>query len=107
MLTAFMGRSAIGRGSSSARSAARSWKQGKDVDMAEEKVEEFGAELAEMEAELKTEIDAIQGSLDPATEEFKRIPKSPYKKDIDVTEVGIAWLPYRRMGDEVEAAWRV
>jgi hypothetical protein len=106
LLTAFMGRSAIGRASSTARSASRSWKQGKDVDLAEEKVEGLQEELAAMQAELEQEIAEIQASIDPASETFERIPKSPAKKDIDVTTVGLAWLPYRRLGDEVEAAWR-
>lgn len=107
LLTAFMGRSAMGKSTSAGRSAARSWKQGKDVDIAEGKVENLQGELAEIEEELKGEIEEIQSSIDPATEEFERIPKSPYKKDIDVGTVGLAWLPYRRLGDEVEAAWRV
>jgi len=97
ILSAVMGRKIIGatnmrRAGSSMRSMSRAWEQGKDVDLAEDKIEAVEEKIKELEA---------------ATEKFEEVVVKPLKKNIDVKAVGIAWLPAYRLSDfELEQAWK-
>ncbi len=87
-------------------SASRLMKERRDVKNAEEKVEAVEAKIAEMELELKAEIDEARSAVDPMTEELERVRIKTLKKNIAVEACGIAWLPYYREGEfELEPAW--
>ncbi|MEZ5303013.1 MAG: hypothetical protein R3F11_20585 [Verrucomicrobiales bacterium] len=86
-------------------SASKAWKESKDVDAAEERVEELHAEIAALEAELLREIESIKAKFDPLAERFETESIRPLKKNISVKAVGLAWLPFYKIGDAMEPAW--
>ncbi|MBT8037492.1 MAG: DUF87 domain-containing protein [Verrucomicrobiae bacterium] len=88
--------------SSAVSSAGRAYKQRRDVKIAEKKIEQLEEAIAELEAELAEEIKELELEFDPTTVKLENIAIKPYKKDIDVRTVALAWLPYDRDG---EMAW--
>ena len=112
VLGALMGRKFFGatnmrRAGTSARSVSRAWEQGKDVDLAEDKVDAIKEDLAEMETEFKDKVNELRATLDSATDQLEEVKLKPYKKNIDVKAVGIVWLPAYRVSDfELEQAWK-
>ena len=87
-------------------SASRVMRERRDVKNAEEDVERVQQKIAEMEIELKAEVDEARESVDPMTEELTTIRIKTLKKNISLEACGIAWLPYYREGEfELEAAW--
>ena len=111
ILGALMGRkrmsmTTIRRGASAARGMSRSRKQGQDVDIAEARVEELQDELKELETQLEQELEEVRKELDPLTIPLDEIRIKPYKKNINVKRLALAWLPYIRVSDfEVKQAW--
>ncbi|MCP5538084.1 MAG: hypothetical protein H7A51_17865 [Akkermansiaceae bacterium] len=83
-------------------SAGRAYKQRRDVKIAEKKVEQLEEDIAELEAELAEEIEELELEFNPATVKLENEVIKPYKKDIDVRTVALAWLPYDRDGGK---AW--
>ncbi|MGK0184616.1 MAG: hypothetical protein ACI9R3_000389 [Verrucomicrobiales bacterium] len=112
ILGALMGRKKIGvtnmrRAGTSVRSMSRAWEQGKDVDLAEDKIEDLQEDIKELEKQLTGEMDEVRATLDAATEAFEEVKIKPLKKNIDVKAVGIVWLPAYRVSDfELEQAWK-
>ncbi|CAN5464724.1 ATP-binding protein [soil metagenome] len=101
-----MGITSINRGRSASRSASRAWQQGKDVGLAEDRLEGLEAEMGALKAGLDEEIGEIRSSLDPLTEPVESVALRPYKKDIVVKSLGLVWLPHRRVGEfDLERAW--
>jgi len=88
--------------SSTVSSAGRAYKQRRDVKIAEKKIEQLEELIAELEAELAEEIEELELEFNPTTVKLKNEVIKPYKKDIDVRTVALAWLPYDRDG---EKAW--
>jgi hypothetical protein len=88
--------------SSTVSSARRAYKQRLDVKIAEKKIGQLEEAIAELEAELAEEIKELELEFDPTTVKLKNKSIKPYKKDIDVRTVALAWLPYDRDG---EKAW--
>lgn len=75
-----------------------------DVKESEEAIEEFKEELEELETEMAQELaDAKQRWADVAADTTE-IPVNPFKKDVNVTHFGVAWIPYYlvRTGERVE-----
>ncbi|MEJ6571140.1 MAG: hypothetical protein QNL39_04070, partial [Akkermansiaceae bacterium] len=88
--------------SSTVSSAGRAYKQRRDVKIAEKKIEQLEELIDELEAELAEEIKELELEFNPATVKLENEVIKPYKKDIDVRTVALAWLPYDRDG---EKAW--
>jgi len=74
--------------------ATRAMKQRGDVRRAEEKVRLVAGDLAELEAELSDEIRELEMKYDAFTTDLDPELVKPYKKDIEVREVALLWLPY-------------
>jgi len=66
-----------------------------DIKRAKEKVDILERDLQEMESELAEEIRELEGKMDAFTTALEPETLKPYKKDIDVQEVAILWLPCR------------
>ena len=88
--------------SSTVSSARRAYKQRLDVKIAEKKIGQLEEAIAELEAELAEEIKELELEFDPTTVKLEKKSIKPYKKDIDVRTIALAWLPYDRDG---EKAW--
>ncbi|OQW50704.1 MAG: ATP-binding protein [Nitrospira sp. HN-bin3] len=101
ILGAFMGRKTIsatniGRATTAIRSAGRVMKESKDVGAAEENVAALQQQLADLEAQFKSECDALAAATDPLNEKLETISIKPTKANIAVKLVALAWTPYWR-----------
>lgn len=99
LLTALTGRkkmslSTLGRASTTAGRAGRAMKESKDIDMAEESLQELENQLAELNKRLEEETEEIIASIDPLTEELETFVIKPKKRDISVSHVALTWAPY-------------
>jgi len=111
ILGAFMGRktisaSNIGRATTAIRSAGRVMKESKDVGAAEENVTALQQQLADLEAQFKSECDTLAAATDPLNEKLETISIKPTKANIAVKLVTLAWTPHWRDAQgELTAAW--
>ena len=100
-LGAFMGRktisaSNIGRATTAIRSAGRVMKESTDVGVAEENVAALQQQLVDLEAQFKSESDALVAATDPLNEKLETISIKPTKANIAVKLVALAWMPHWR-----------
>ncbi len=111
ILGAFLGRktisvSNIGRATTAIRSAGRVMKESKDVGVAEENVAALQKQLADLEAQFKSESDALAAATDPLNERLETIAIKPAKANIAVKLVTLAWTPHWRDANGVlTPAW--
>jgi len=106
ILGAILGKriSTSGRGAMSG--ASRSWKESRDVSRAEEKVDDYQAELDELESHCEEEVEKLKAAMDPALEKLEKISLTPMKKNCTAKAVGIVWMPYRTNPQpQLGAAW--
>lgn len=111
ILGAFMGRKTIsatniGRATTAIRSAGRVMKESKDVGAAEENAAALQQQLADLEAQFKSESDALAAATDPLNEKLETISIKPTKANIVVKLVALAWTPHwRDTQGTLTAAW--
>jgi hypothetical protein len=111
MLGALFGRkvlsgSTITRGATAARAAGRAWQQQGDVGRAAESAEAVKQQLDALETELKGELAELEDRFDCTKTPLQGLRINPLKKNIVVTAVGVAWLPYFRVSaTSLEPAW--
>jgi hypothetical protein len=101
ILGAFLGRKTIsaaniGRATTAIRGAGRAIKESKDVGQAEDNVMALQQQLADLEAQFKTETDALVAATDPLNEKLERVSLKPTKANITVKLVALAWAPHWR-----------
>ncbi len=106
ILGAFLGRKTvsatnIGRATTAIRGAGRAIKESKDVGQAEENVAALQQQLADLEAQFKTETDALAAAADPLNEKLESVSLKPIKANIAVKLVALAWTPYWQDGKGV------
>jgi len=95
---AFLGRKRItpgtlGRATTAARGAGRAYKQAQDVGRAEETLQTLQGQLAELEAEFKSEVDAVEGTADALAEPLEATVLRPKRTQITVKMVSLVWMP--------------
>ncbi|MBA5868210.1 MAG: ATP-binding protein [Nitrospira sp. CR1.3] len=111
ILGAFLGRKTIsatnlGRATTAIRSAGRVMKESQDVGQAEENVAALQQQLADLEAQFKSESDALASATDPLNEKLESIAIKPTKTNIAVKLVALAWTPHwRDATGMLTAAW--
>ncbi len=98
ILDAFMGRRAIrsgtiGRATTAARGASRSYKEAQDVKRAQETAEALQQQLDALEAKIRSEIETAVAASDPATDPLEKVVVKPKRTGVTVRAVGIAWIP--------------
>jgi hypothetical protein len=103
ILGAFLGRKTIsatniGRATTAIRSAGRVMKESQDVSHAEENVAALQQQLADLEAQFKSEADVLAAATDPLAEKLETISIKPTKANIAVKLVALAWTPHWRDG---------
>ena len=101
ILGAFLGRKTIsatniGRATTAIKSAGRVMKESQEVGQAEENVAVLQQQLADLEAQFKTESEALAVATDPLNETLETISIKPTKSNIAVKLVTLAWTPYWR-----------
>jgi hypothetical protein len=112
ILGAFLGRKTIsaaniGRATTAIRGAGRAIKESKDVGQAEENVSVLQQQLADLEAQFKTETDMLATATDPLNEKLETISLKPTKANIAVRLVALAWTPHWQDGKgELTPAWQ-
>ena len=112
ILGAFLGRKTIsatniGRATTAIRGAGRAIKESQDVGQAEENVAALQQQLADLEAQFKSESEALAAATDPLNEKLESIAIRPTKANIAVKLVALAWTPHWRDGKGVlTQAWQ-
>jgi hypothetical protein len=111
LLSSFMGRKAVnlttlGRATTAARGVGRSMKEAEDVGRAQETVEVVGQQIADLDAQFKSEVEALERSFDAQTEPLEKISLKPTKSNIDVKLLTFAWAPHwRNSQEQITPAW--
>jgi hypothetical protein len=100
------GASAIGKAGSAARGVSRSMRESQDVGRAQENLAAIQQQLADLDAEFKSECEAVAASIDPSTETFETVTLKPTKANIAVQLTALAWAPHWRSDDgSMTPAW--
>ena len=71
-------------------------KEAQDVSRARETVESLQQALADLEAELKAETEAVAAKTDPGGAPLETLALKPTKQNVTVRLVALAWAPHRR-----------
>ena len=112
LLGALLGRKAVsattlGRATTAARGAGRVLKERQDVGRAKETVEAYKQELADLDAQMKQETDALAGASDASSEPLETLSVRPTKQNVMVKLVALAWAPaWRDSQGHITDAWR-
>ncbi|MGE5191524.1 MAG: ATP-binding protein [Deltaproteobacteria bacterium] len=83
----------VSRATSAARAASRIGREKQDVTLAQENVQQYEDQLAELDAQFKAETAALDDSVNADKLELEDIVIKPRKADINVTLVALAWIP--------------
>src|SRR5689334_4406440 len=111
ILGAFLGRKTIsatniGRATTAIRGAGRVMKESQEVSLAEENVAALQKQLADLEAQFKSESEALTAATDPLNEKLDTISIKPTKGNIAVKLVALAWTPHWRSSNgAMTPAW--
>lgn len=98
ILGAFFGRKGfgvgdVGRVGTAARSAGRIGRESADVDRASESVEVLQQRYNDLQQDMARETSTLQQQFSTDSVAIERVTVKARKSDIDVTEVGLAWVP--------------
>lgn len=101
ILGAFLGRKAVsvgsaGRFGTAMRSASRVRKESMDVHRAQDTLEATKLGLAELDQRLQEDIERIEATFDPDSENIQEILVKPKSSDMTLEFFGLVWMPYRR-----------
>jgi hypothetical protein len=100
LLGALLGRKAIGTGTvgratTAMRGVGRIGREKQDIARAAENLTALRQRLSEMEADFEEEIAQLQDEYDPESLELTPMEIRPRKADIQVSELLLAWVPWR------------
>jgi len=84
----------IGKAGTAIKGVGRSIKESSDISRASENVEAVDRLIAELEAQLQSEADAIAAGPDPLTAELETLSLRPKKTNISVRALLLAWAPH-------------
>jgi hypothetical protein len=96
LLGAFLGKKAIssrtvGAAASAARSMGRVAKERGDVGRATENLEALERQLADLDAEIESQVKLLEAAGDPLTEQLETIQLKPRKSNVTVRLFSLAW----------------
>ncbi|MFM8532845.1 MAG: ATP-binding protein, partial [Acidimicrobiia bacterium] len=83
----------IGRASSAARGVSKIGKESQDVTRATENVNALKDQLAQIEADMQADIQAVTADWEMANEPFERVLVKPKRGGISVQLVTLVWVP--------------
>lgn len=87
-------RSTLGSATTAVRGAGRAMKEQQDIGRANESVEALQGYLAETEAQLQSEIQALEGSGTVQTEPLETLNIKPKKSNISIQLLAFVWAPF-------------
>ena len=88
------GKSTASKASSTMRAANRTSQQKGDVERAEQTLENYRRELAELEQQLELDLQNLALQMDNAGEFLEPVQLSPKKSDIQVRALSLVWYPF-------------
>lgn len=99
LLSSFLGRKSLslgtlGRATTAARGVGRSLKETQDIERAQETVAAVKQRLEDLDAEFKTEMEAIEKASDHQNEPLEILTVKPTKANVSVRLLSLAWAPY-------------
>ena len=99
VLSSFLGRKTVslttlGRATTAARGVSRSMKEAEDVGRAQETVGAVSQQLADLDAQFKSETAALEQSTDMQSEALETVTLKPTKANIAIKHFSLAWAPY-------------
>ena len=83
--------STLGRATTAARSMGRLSRESADVARAEVNVEALEAQLAELQAALEADLQAVQAEWEPGAEGLEKEVVKPKRGGVSVQVVGLLW----------------
>jgi hypothetical protein len=95
----------VGRAATAARGVGRTMKESADVTRAGENIAAVEQQIADLNAQVESEVSEIRSHYDAAGEQLERIPLRPKKTDIKVRLVALAWTPFWRTSSGETPAW--
>jgi hypothetical protein len=100
LLGAFLGggrrRSTLSQVGVTARSAGRASKESSDVRRAEQKLADIQSEYDDLDTQLAREMEDVDLTFVPETAALETVEIAPRQSEMHVTELALAWVPYRR-----------
>ena len=81
------------------KSAGQMQKEKMDVTRARESAEAIREQLNQLELQLQGDIQNLEATYDPASEELTEIKVNPKSTDMSLRLFGLAWMPYRKEVD--------
>jgi hypothetical protein len=101
LLGAFLGRKAISgtnvsKAATAMRGVGRSVEQTQDVARASETVEVLKQQLADLDVQFQSEINAVERGDGPSSETLETVELRPNKSNISVKLLTLAWVPHTR-----------
>jgi len=89
----------ISRASGAIRSGMRTAKEKTDVAAASENLDVLHQQKADLEAELNSEIQILEGTTDPQAQKIEIVSQRPKKADVAVRLIALVWLPHWQSQD--------
>jgi hypothetical protein len=83
----------VSRMASAAKTAARTVKESKDVQLAEEGVEAVQQRIAALNEEFQAEVERLEGQPDAGAAPLETVSVKPKKTHVAVRKVVLAWTP--------------
>ncbi|MDW7761756.1 MAG: ATP-binding protein [Acidobacteriota bacterium] len=104
VLSSILGRKAVsmstvGRATTAARGAGRYSRDKQSITAAKENLEILRGRLHDLESSIEAEADALATRTDPMTKELETLEVRPFRKNIAVPLIALAWMPYRKSAD--------
>ncbi len=99
VLSSFLGRKSVslttlGRATTAARGVSRSMKEAEDVGRAQETVAAVNEQIAELDAQFKSDTAALEQTTDVQSEPLETVTLKPTKTNIAIKHFSLAWTPY-------------
>ena len=99
VLSSFLGRKSVslttlGRATTAARGVSRSMKEAQDVGRAQETVAAVDQQLADLDAQFKSDTAALEQSIDIQAEPLQTVTLKPTKANIAVKHFSLVWVPF-------------
>jgi hypothetical protein len=95
----------VGRATTAARGASRTYQESQDVGRAEQNVQALRQQLADLDARMRADLEAAAAKFDAAAEELERVPLRPKKTDVKVRVLALAWAPHWATPAGESPAW--
>jgi hypothetical protein len=83
----------VGRATTAFRGVGRGVQQYEDVGRAKDTVESLQQQLDAMNADLETQVAALDTGYDPQTEKLDTVALKPKRTGITVQLVALVWVP--------------